>query len=62
MANAVKNKKLMPVLFDPIEDNPMIADIKELITKMIKYHDKDRASLLYVKCGILDIHSKTIIL
>ena len=58
MANAVKNKEPMPVLFDPKEDNPMIADIKDLIRRMIEYHDKDRASLLYVKCGILEINSK----
>ena len=61
MANAVKLNEPMPVLFNPIEDNPMIADIKELISHMVKYHDKDRASLLYVKCAMLEIYSKSCI-
>ena len=45
MVNAAKDNEPMPVLFDPIEHNPVIADIKQLITEMVKYQDEDRVSL-----------------
>ena len=62
MVNAVKHKQPMPVLFDRIEDNPMIANIKQLINKMVKYHDNDRPSLMHVKCAIQEINSKSFLM
>lgn len=59
MSNSMNSMGSLPELFeDTLSHNPEVRQLKDLITSMTAFHDKDRILIHNVMSQLMELHSK----